>query len=84
MMRRTRLKNKFVGSKTDVDRLAYNKRRNYCINLIRKEKRTYYSNLKIRDVTDNKAFWRKVELLFSEKVNFTSKNFASGKRECFK
>ena len=72
-MRRTCLRNKFIDSKTDVDRIAYNKQRNYCVSLIRKEKKTYYSNLNIRDVTDNKTFWRKVKPLFSEKVNLQTK-----------
>ena len=72
-MRRTRLRNKFIDSKTDADRIAYNKQRNYCVSLIRKEKKAYYSNLNIRDVTDNKTFWRKVKPLFSEKVNLQTK-----------
>ena len=66
--RRTRLRNKFIDSKTDVDGIAYNKQRNYCVSLIRKEKKAYYGNLNIRDVADNKTFWRKVKPLFSEKV----------------
>ena len=73
VMRRTRLRNKFIDSKTDADRIAYNKQRNYCVSLIRKEKKAYYSNLNIRDVTDNKTFWRKVKPLFSEKVNLQTK-----------
>ena len=36
VMRRTRLRNKFIDSKTDADRIAYNKQRNYCVSLIRK------------------------------------------------
>ena len=67
-----------MDSKTDADRIAYNKQRNYCVSLIQKEKKAYYSNLNIRDVTDNKTFWRKVKPL---KGKFTNKNFASGKRE---
>ena len=69
-MRRTRLRNKFIDSKADADRIAYNKQRINCVSLIRKEN---YSNLKIRDVTDNKTFWRKVKPLFSEKVNLQTK-----------
>ena len=71
--RRIRLRNNFIDSKTDADRIAYNKQRNYCVSLIRKEKKAYYSNLNIRDVTDNKTFWRKVKPLFSEKVNLQTK-----------
>ena len=63
VMRRTRLRNKFIDSKTDADRIAYNKQRNYCVSLIRKEKKAHYSNLNIRDVTGNKTFWRKVKPL---------------------
>ena len=39
IMRRTYLTNEFIDSKTDADRKAYNKQRNYCGSLIRKEKR---------------------------------------------
>ena len=72
-MRRTRLRNKFIDSKTDTDRIAYNKQHNYCVSLIRKEKIAYYSNLNIRDVMDNSTFWRKVKPLFSEKENLKTK-----------
>ena len=44
IMRRTRLRNEFVDSKIDADRIA-------C-----KGKMAYFSNFK----TDNKTFWRKV------------------------
>ena len=74
MMRRTRLRNKFMNFKTDANRIAYSKKYNYCVSLIRKEKMAYYSNLKIRDVTDNETFWRKVKPLFLEKVNLQTKN----------
>ena len=77
--RRTRFRNKFLDSKTDADRIAYNKQRHYYVSLIRKEKKAYYSNLNIRDVTDNKTFWRKVKLLFSEKVNLQTKILLVGK-----
>ena len=29
-----------MDSKTDADRIAYNKQRNYCVSLIRKEKKS--------------------------------------------
>ena len=71
-MRRS-LRNTIIDFKADADRIAYNKQRNYCVSLIRKEKKAYYSNLNIRDVTDNKSFWRKVKPPFSEKVNLQTK-----------
>ena len=39
IMRTTSLRNKFIKFKTDADRIAYNKQRNYCVSLIRKEKK---------------------------------------------
>ena len=33
-MRRTRVRNKFIDSKTDADRIAYNKQRNVIIVLV--------------------------------------------------
>ena len=68
-MRKTRLRNKFINFKTNADRIAYNKQRNYWVSLIQKEKKAYYRNLKIRDVTGSKTLWRKVKNLFSENVN---------------
>ena len=61
-MKRTYLRNKFIDPKTDADRMAYNKQRNYCVSLTQKKKKIYYRNLKISDVADVKTF-------FSEKVN---------------
>ena len=56
VMRSTRLRNTFIDSKTDVNRIAYNKQRNYVLSLLVKEKKAYDSNLEICYVTDNKTF----------------------------
>ena len=40
VMRRTRLRNKFIDFKTDADKIAYNKEHNYCVSLIQKEKKS--------------------------------------------
>ena len=75
-MRRSSLRIKFIDSKPDANRIAYNKQRNFYLmlsSLIRIEKKVYYSNLKIRDVQDYKTFWRKLKPLFSEKVNLQQK-----------
>ena len=39
-MKRSRLKNKFLNTKRDIDRKAYNKQHNLCVSLIRREKKT--------------------------------------------
>ena len=38
-MKRSRLRNKFLNIKSDIDRKAYDKERNLCVSLIRPEKK---------------------------------------------
>ena len=38
MMKRSRLRNKFLNTKSDIDKV-YNKQRNYVVSFLRKEKR---------------------------------------------
>ena len=51
------------------DKKAYNKQRNKCVSLLRKTKKTYYSNLNVKDVVGNKKFWKTLESFFSDKSN---------------
>ena len=46
-------------SKTDIDRIPYNKQRNYCVWLVRREKKTYFSDLNKHDVTTMKPLRKK-------------------------
>ena len=69
IMTRSRLRNKFLRCRSDENKKAYNEQRNRCVKLVRSAKKAHYSNLTIKDVNDNKKFWKIVKLLFSEKVN---------------
>ena len=60
IMKRCRLRNKFLNSKSDIDRKAYNVQSNLCVSLIRQAKKNFFSKLNTSDVTDNKTFWRTV------------------------
>ena len=53
-MKRSRLKNKILNTKSDIDRKAYNKQRNLCISLIRSEMKNFFSNINTSDITNNK------------------------------
>ena len=72
-MTRSRLRNKFLSEPSPFNEREYKKFRNYCTNLVRKEKRKFYSNIDINSITDNKKFWKTVKPLFSEK-NVASRN----------
>ena len=67
-MKRSRLRNKFLNTKSDIDRKAYNKQRNLCVSLIRREKKNFFDNISTHDITDNKTFWKKVKPLFTYKI----------------
>ena len=56
IMKKSCLRNKFLNTKSDIDRKAYNKQRNLCVTLIRKEKKNFFSNINTSDITDNKTF----------------------------
>ena len=67
IMKRSRLRNNFLRNRTEENKILYNKQRNYCVSLLRKSKRGYYENLNIKNVTDNKLFWKSVKSLLSDK-----------------
>ena len=57
IMKRSRLRNKYLKNNNGENRKLYAKQRNYCISLLRKTKKAYYENLNERKVSDNKFFW---------------------------
>ena len=73
IMTRSRLKNNFLKDRSERNRIAYNRQRNYCVNLIRKEKKKYFDNLDVNKVVDNKNFWKTIKTHFSDKVGNSDK-----------
>ena len=56
IMTRSRLRNRFLRNPDMTNKMKYNKQRNYCVNLLKKEKRRYYKNLDLKVINDNKKF----------------------------
>ena len=65
-MKRSRFRNKFLNTKIDIDRKAYDKQRNLCVSLIMREKKNFFNNISTRDSTDHKTFWKTVKPLFTD------------------
>ena len=84
IMKRSRLSNKFLNTKSDIDRKAYNKQRNLCVILIRREKKNFFNNINTRDITDNKTFSKTVKPLFTDKIQAKSKITLIEKSNCFR
>ena len=74
IMHRSRLKNKLNKNPTDENRNLYKKQRNFCVNLLKKEKKRFYNNLDLKVFDDNKKFWQAVKPLFSGKQKILEKN----------
>ena len=71
---RSRLKTKYHSSPNNRNKLRYKQQRNYWVNLTRRVKKNYYSNLDINKGEDNKRFWDTVKPCFSEKKHVKLKN----------
>ena len=65
IMKRTRLRNRFLKDMSDSNRVAYNTQRNYCVSLVRKAK---------------KSFWKIIKPFFTYKgVNHDNKTLVENK-----
>ena len=82
IMKRSSLRNKFLNTKSDIDRKAYNKQRNLRVSLIRSEKKNFFSNYNTCDITDNKTFWKTVKPFFTDKIKTKSKITIIEKKNC--
>ena len=68
IMKRSRLRNKFLSDRTEISRKEYRKQRNFCVNFLKRVKKEHFANLEINCISDNKKFWQTVKSLFSNKV----------------
>ena len=73
IMTKTRLGHTFLKEPTPMNRLAYKKQRNYCISLMRENKKQFYGSLNVNRIADIKNFWRIVKPNFSHKIFGTNR-----------
>ena len=71
-MKRSRLKNRLNKCKTNENWIAFEKQGKFCVKLPRQSKKSYYSKLDPKVVSDNKQFWKIVKPLFSNKIHGNS------------
>ena len=67
-MTRARLKNCYYKNPTKENENTYKKQRNFCANLLKREKKKHYNNLDLKIFDSNKKFWQRIKPLFSEKA----------------
>ena len=78
IMKKPSLRNKYLKSRNEEDRQRFAKQRNLCVPLLRKTKRSYYSNLNEKNVIDNRKFWQIVKPMLSNKFTNSKKITLAG------
>ena len=73
IMLRSKLRNKFLKSRSNKEREAYKKQRTLCVSLLRQNKKDYFETLDIKSVTEHRMFWKTVSPLFSNKSKASNK-----------
>ena len=53
---------KFLNTKSEIDRKAHKKKRNYCVTLIGKAKQPFLGNINTTDVTNDETFGEQLSL----------------------
>ena len=56
IIKRTKLRNKFLKDRTEENKHRYASQRNYCVSLLKKTKKEYFGNLNENNVCNNKTF----------------------------
>ena len=72
-MQRAKLKNKKQKDPTPQNDEAFKKQRNYCVSLLRRERKNFYNNIDVSVMKDNKKFWNVVKPKFTGKSKQKSK-----------
>lgn len=72
-MKRYRLRNQLLSTKSKIDRKTDNKQKNLCVSLIRQVKKEFFENLNVRDLTDNKNFGKQLRLFLRTIVKLVQK-----------
>ena len=72
-MLRSKLKNKFNKERNHINWCNYKRQRNHCLSILRKTKKEYFNSLNIKQVSDNKLFWKSVKPFFNGKGSNSSK-----------
>ena len=66
IMKMPKLRNKNLRESTNEAKNLYNKQRNLCVSILRKNQRNYFGNLNNKIVTDNRKFWKTISPLRKE------------------
>ena len=72
IIKRSKLRNKFNKERNIENWSEYRRQRNLCSNLLIESKKRHFNNLNVKDVAENKQFWRTIKPFFMEKSKTTN------------
>ena len=78
IMLHSKLRNKFLKSRSNEDREIYKKQGHLFLSLLCQNEKDYFETLDIKSVTDNKMFWKTVAPLFFNKFKTSNLITLSG------
>ena len=67
------MQTKYFKTKTPESLKKYKKQKNYCSRLYKKERKTFFNNLKVSNITDNKTCCKNIQPIFSENHKVANK-----------
>ena len=68
IMKRSRLRNKFLNDRTEMSQKEYKKQRTFSVNLLKKAKKEHFANFDVNSTLNNKKFWQIVKLFSQIKL----------------
>ena len=73
IMTRSKLKRRYNLDRTTINFENYKKQCNICVNLLRKSKKQYFNSIDVKNLADNKMFWKTIRPKFSNKCKTANK-----------
>ena len=73
IMKRSQLENKYIRNSTVENMNKYKKNKNFYSKLYKKERKKFHSQLDIKNITENKLFWKTMKPFLSDKCTYASK-----------
>ena len=67
LRKKIKLKNKFNKEINHINWCSYKRQRNHCLSILRKTKKEYFNGLNMKQVSENKLFWKSVKPFFKTK-----------------
>ena len=67
IMTRSKIKRRYSLDRTTINFETIRSKVNNCVNLLRKSKKQYFNNIDVKNITNNKKFWKTIRPKFSNK-----------------